>query len=308
MRLVTRLDFDGLICALLLKEKKIITDCKFAHPKDLQDGLVEIDANDVLANVPYVPGCGMWFDHHTSEQQRYGKKIDVPGDSRPLLSCARVIWEYYGGHDSFPPAFDEMMQAVDKVDSGQLDIEDIETPRGWVLLGLLTDPRTGLGRYRHFRINNEELARNIIEYCRSMDVHEILELSDVKERLVVYEQDKEAFRQMIQDNSKVYGKLVVTDLRHVPNIYVGNRFVLYTIYPNCNISMQIMWGLNKKRVVITLGYSILNRTCKLDVGKLMLAFGGGGHPQVGTCQVDADRAEETVARIVEAVEIADNQF
>lgn len=306
MRLVTRLDFDGLICALLLKEKKIITDCKFAHPKDLQDGLVEVDANDVLANVPYVSGCGMWFDHHTSEHERHGKKLEVPGDSRPLLSCARVIWEYYGGQEAFPERFDEMMLAVDKVDSGQLDIEDIEKANGWVLLGLLTDPRTGLGRYRHFRIGNEELARNIIEYCRSMDVYEILELSDVKERLVVYEEDREPFRQMIKDNSKVYDKLVVTDLRHVPHIYVGNRFVLYTIYPDCNISMQIMWGLNKKRVVITLGYSILNRTCTLDVGKLMLGFGGGGHPQVGTCQVDVDRAEETVLKIIEAVEKANN--
>ncbi|MBQ4132213.1 MAG: exopolyphosphatase [Desulfovibrionaceae bacterium] len=301
MRLVTRSDFDGLACAVLLKEKGVIGEYKFSHPKDLQDGIVEVTANDVLANVPYVKGCGMWFDHHTSEYERLGKELEVPGDSRPLKSCARVIWEYYGGYESFSSRFDSMMEAVDKVDSGQLSENDILNPEGWVMLGFIMDPRTGLGRYRDYRVSNYKLMEHLIEYCRSMDVHEILELYDVKERLDVYNKDLEPFKQMIRQNSKVYGRLLVTDLREQNVIYAGNRFMPYTLYPECNLSMQIMWGMRRQNTVVTAGYSILNRTCKVDVGSLMLKYGGGGHPQVGTCQIPNEGAEEKIAEIIEAI-------
>ena len=300
MRLVTRSDFDGLACAVLLKEKGIITSYKFAHPKDLQDGIVEIGPNDVLANVPYVPGCGMWFDHHTSEYERLGK-LEVPGDSRPLPSCARVIWDYYGGHKFFNKSLDSMMEAVDKVDSGQLSHDDVLNPQGWVMLGFIMDPRTGLGRYRDYRISNYSLMEAMIEYCRSMDVEEILELFDVKERLDIYKKDLEPFKNMLKNNSKVYDKLVVTDLRHEQVIYAGNRFMVYSLYPDCNISMQVMWGIRKQNTVATVGYSVLNRTSTLNVGSLMLKYGGGGHPQVGTCQVCNEKSEEKLAQLIEAI-------
>ena len=301
MRLVTRSDFDGLACAVLLKEKGIITSYKFAHPKDLQDGIVEIGSNDVLANVPYVPGCGMWFDHHTSEYERLKGKLEVPGDSRPLPSCARVIWEYYEGHKSFNKSLDPMMEAVDKVDSGKLTHEDILNPQGWVMLGFIMDPRTGLGRYRNYRISNYALMEAMIEYCRSMDVHEILDLFDVKERMDIYNNELEPFKKMLKTNSKVYGNLVVTDLRHQDVIHAGNRFMIYSLYPDCNISMQVMWGIRKQNTVATVGYSILNRTAKLDVGSLMLKYGGGGHPQVGTCQVCNENSEEKLTELIEAI-------
>ena len=298
MRLVTRSDFDGLACAVLLKEKGVISEYKFAHPKDLQDGIVEVTANDVLANVPYVPGCGMWFDHHSSEYERLGRKLDVPGDSRLLPSCARVIWEYYGGHETFSARFDEMMAVVDKVDSGQLDESDIVNPRGWVLLGFIMDPRTGLGRYRSYRISNYDFMEDMIEYCRSMNVDEILELFDVRERVDVYRQDAEPFRQMIMDNSKVHGRLVVTDLRGQTEIFAGNRFMIYTMYPQCNLSAQIMWGMRRQNTVMTVGYSVLNRSCKVNVGSVMLKYGGGGHPQVGTCQIPNENIEERLGEII----------
>ena len=301
MRLVTRSDFDGLACAVLLKEKGVITSYKFVHPKDLQDGIVEIDSDDILANVPYVPGCGMWFDHHTSEYERLDSKLEVPGDSRPLPSCARVIWEYYGGHDTFDKSLDPMMEAVDKVDSGQLSHDDVLNPKGWVMLGFIMDPRTGLGRYRDYRISNYSLMEHLIEYCRSMNVHEILDLFDVKERLEMYNKDLEPFKQMLQDNSTVHGKLIVTDLRYQDVIYAGNRFMIYSLYPNCNISMQVMWGIRKQNTVATVGYSVLNRTATLDVGSLMLKYGGGGHPQVGTCQIPNEQSEEKIAELIEAI-------
>lgn len=301
MRLVTRSDFDGLACAVLLKEKGIISEYKFVHPKDLQDGIVEVNENDVLANVPYVQGCGMWFDHHSSEYERVGKNLQVLGDSRPLPSCARVIWDYYGGDKSFSGRFGPMMAAVDKVDSGQLSEDDILNPEGWVMLGYIMDPRTGLGRYSDYRISNHKLMKDMIEYCRSLGVYEILELFDVKQRLDAYKQDLEPFKIMLCDNSQAYDKLVVTDLREQDIIYAGNRFMIYTLFAHCNVSMQVMWGMRKQNTVITAGYSILNRSCKVDIGSLMLKYGGGGHLQVGTCQVSNEDVEKVCAKIINEI-------
>jgi len=299
MRLVTRSDFDGLVCATLLKHLNIIDDYLFAHPKDLQDGKVEVTKKDVLANVPYVKGCGLWFDHHTSEQDRLGD-IEFEGRSEPLPSCARVIYEYYGA-DKFPPKFAPMLDAVDKVDSANLTAEDITSPSDWVLLGYIMDPRTGLGRYRDYRISNYQLMLDMIEYCRTMTAEEIMQMDDVKERLEKYRKDEPKFIQMVKDNATVYGNAVVLDLRDQDAIYCGNRFMIYTLFPDCNISIRVIWGFKRQNVVFTVGHSILNRSSKTDVGKLMLSFGGGGHRAVGTCQVAEGEVSETLKKLVERI-------
>lgn len=303
MRLVTRSDFDGLVCATLLKQLGIIDDYLFAHPKDLQDGKVEVTSKDVLANVPYVKGCGLWFDHHTSEMDRLGD-IQFEGDSRPLPSCARVIYEYYGA-DKFPAAFTTMMDAVDKVDAANLTEEDIINPEGWILLGYMMDPRTGLGRYRNYRISNYQLMLDMIEYCRTKTAEEIMDIPDVKERIDRYYEDQENFIQMLRDNVTTYDNTLVIDLRREERIYCGNRFMVYTLYPECNVSVRIIWGFKKQNIVFTVGHSILNRTCKTDIGKLMLSLGGGGHMAVGTCQVSESRVSETLKTIVDKLN-ADN--
>ena len=189
MRLVTRSDFDGLACGVLLKEAGIIDHWKFAHPKDLQDGLVEVTEDDCLANVPYVEGCGLWFDHHSSEHERLRLEGKYKGESRITPSCARIIYEYYGGAEKFP-GFEEMMEAVDKVDSGNLTIDEIQNPTGWILIGFLMDPRTGLGRWRSFTISNYQLMEKLIDACRTMTAEEILALPDVKERGSVQRTDR----------------------------------------------------------------------------------------------------------------------
>ena len=300
MRLVTRSDFDGLACAVLLKHLGLINDYMFAHPKDLQDGIVEVNANDILANVPYVPGCGMWFDHHTSEKERLGD-IKYEGRSTPLPSCARVIWEYYGGHEKFPASLDPMMEAVDKVDSAQLSREDILNPQDWVLLGFVMDPRTGLGRYRDYRISNYQLMMDMIDYCSRMSAEEILHQPDVQERTKRYFAQQKEFSQMISRCSKLVDNVLLIDLRNEEEIYSGNRFTIYAMYPKCNVSVQVIWGLKKQNVVLTVGYSIVNRSCTADVGSLMLSYGGGGHKKVGTCQVPADKAEQAINEVVEAL-------
>jgi len=300
MRLVTRSDFDGLICGVLLKSIGLIDSFKFVHPKDLQDGIIEITSDDVLANVPYVDGCGMWFDHHTSEHERIGD-IHYEGFSKPLPSCARVIWEYYGGHAKFPKELDEMLDAVDRVDSGNLTVEDITRPFGWVLLGFIMDPRTGLGRYRDYRISNYQLMLDLIDYCATKPIEEIIALPDVNERIVRYIAQEHQFQTMLQSCSASYGNVLVINLLEQEEIFTGNRFTAYALFPSCNVSVQVMWGLKKQNIVFSVGHSILNRTCKTDIGSLMLKYGGGGHRQVGTCQIPTEVAEAKLAEIVEVL-------
>lgn len=304
MRLVTRSDFDGLACAVLLKEIGLIDDYLFAHPKDLQDGLITVNENDVLANVPFVPGCGMWFDHHTSEHTRLDGSEKFKGSSRPLRSCARVIWEYYEGEKKFSKHLLPMLEAVDRVDSANLTAQEIADPKGWILLGFIMDPRTGLGRFKDFRISNYQLMLDMIDYCRTKKAEEILKNSDVVERVDVYKEQSRIFVDMLRRNSVQHENLVVTDLRNEETIYAGNRFLIYTLFLQCNISLQVMWGVRKQNVVFTLGHSILKRTCKTNVGKLMLEYGGGGHDNVGTCQIPVDKADEALKEIIKRITTA----
>lgn len=297
MRLLTRSDFDGLACGALLKELGIIDNWKFVHPKDIQDGLIEATDNDVLANIPYVPGCKLWFDHHSSETERLGSDLKYEGMSRPADSAARVIYEYYGGRERLPH-FEEMVIAVDKVDSAKLTREEILNPSGWVLLGFIMDPRTGLGRFRNFRISNYELMETLIDACRVQTIEQILENPDVKERTVVYHEQDALFRGMLKQYTRTEGNVIITDLRDVDPIYTGNRFVIYSLYPEQNISLWIVDGRAKQNCPIAVGHSVLNRTSKTDVGALLLKYGGGGHRQVGTCQVPYEDADKVIAEFV----------
>ncbi len=298
MRLLTRSDFDGLICAVLLQEAGVMDDWKFVHPKDIQDGLIKISEKDILANVPYAPGCGMWFDHHSSENERHGMKMEFNGASQAAPSAARVIWDYYGGHETFSEKYDEMMRYVDKVDSADLTVDEIRNPTGWVLLGFIMDPRTGLGRYRDYSISNYQLMEELIGFCRTLSIEKIMQLPDVQERVKRYFDQQDLFISMLRKCSTVQGNVVVIDLREQEEIYTGNRFLVYSLYPECNVSMQVIWGLKKQNTVVTVGHSILNRSCKTNVGKLMLQYGGGGHDTVGTCQLPHGNAEKIIQDIL----------
>lgn len=306
MRLITRSDFDGLACGALLKEAGIIDCWKFAHPKDLQDGLVEVNENDCLANVPFVPGCGLWFDHHSSEFERNELKGKYKGESRITPSCARIIYEYYGGRERFPQ-FDDMMEAVDKVDSGHLTRDEILNPTGWILVGFLMDPRTGLGRWRQFTISNYQLMEKLIDACRTMTTDEILNLPDVRERIDVYWEQSAKFKEMVLKNTRTEGNVIITDLRGVDPIYTGNRFMIYSLYPDQNVSAWIVNGRGGLGCSAAVGYSILNRTCTLDVGSLMLKYNGGGHKAVGTCQFSPENMDTDLPKMLdELCDLANN--
>ena len=291
MRLLTRSDYDGLMCAVLLKELGKYDEIKFVHPKDIQDNLIEVTREDILVNIPYVPGCGIWFDHHTSEQERgVSEGFEFDGANWPAPSCARVIYEYYK-EDGRLEKFEEMLEAADKADSAQFTRDEILNPTRWVMLSFIMDPRTGLGRYRDYRVSNYQLMMMLIDELRSKSVDEILALEDVQERVRRYEEHKPHFLQMMFEYSTAEGDVIVTDLRDVPETYVGNRHVIYALYPYQNISIRIFDGKDKEFCVFSVGYSILNRTSTVDVGSLMLKYGGGGHKAVGTCQVAYEDAE-----------------
>jgi nanoRNase/pAp phosphatase (c-di-AMP/oligoRNAs hydrolase) len=293
-RLVTRSDFDGLVCAVLLKDRGIIDDIKFVHPKDMQDGKVEITDRDITTNLPYVAGAHLVFDHHSSEVLRNGSADNyVIQASAP--SAARVVYDYYGGREAFPTISEAMMTAVDKGDAAQFNLDEILDPQGWDLLNFLMDARTGLGR---FRISNYQLMMELIDYCKNHSIEEILALPDVNERVELYNQQSSLFSDQLKRCATMHGNLVVLDLRSESTIFAGNRFLIYALFPQSNISIHVLWGLNQQNTVFAVGKSILDRSSHTNIGELMLEYGGGGHENAGTCQLDNALAEVTLEMLV----------
>lgn len=303
MRLITRSDFDGLASAVLLVEKGVVDEYKFVHPKDIQDGKVEVTDNDVLANIPYVPGCGMWFDHHVSEGERLDiKKLKFQGNARPAPSAAQVIWDFYGGEETFGKHFLNLIDAVNKTDTGNLERKEILNPKEWILLSFIMDPRTGLGRFHDFRISNYALMEDMIQYCRTKKAKEILAIPDVQERTTLYHEQQALFQDMLKRCCQIHGNVIVTNLLNEETIYSGNRFLVYAVYPEQNIEVRVMWGREKKNVVFACGNSILNRTSQTNLGKLMLEYGGGGHKRVATCQIPIEDHERVFEEIIKRIQ------
>jgi nanoRNase/pAp phosphatase (c-di-AMP/oligoRNAs hydrolase) len=302
-RLITRSDFDGLACAMMLKELKMIDEIKFVHPKDVQDGKIELTKEDITTNLPYDPRVGMAFDHHESEIDRLkatetGGKLIIDPKAR---SAARVVYEYFGGKEKMPRISDELMAAVDKGDSADFTLDEILEPEGWVLLHYLMDARTGLGRFREFRISNYDLMMELIDYCLDHSIDEILELPDVKERVDLYFDQAQQFKEQLRRIARVHGKVVVLDLRNEEIIHAGNRFMIYALYPEAQISVHVAWGFKKQNTAVMIGKSIVNKHSNVDIGELGLKYGGGGHRNAGTCQLDNDIVDQELPKIIEAL-------
>ncbi|MBF0342551.1 MAG: exopolyphosphatase [Magnetococcales bacterium] len=301
-RLVTRSDFDGLVCAVLLKELGLINDIKFVHPKDMQDGKIAITDRDITTNLPYVEGVHLAFDHHLSETIRRGTEKPVNHIIHPdAPSAARVVYDYYGGASAFPRISQEIMEAVDKGDAARFSREEILNPTGWVLMNYLMDARTGLGRFRTFKVSNYQLMMQLIDNCREMSIEAILELPDVKERVEIYFDHETRFKEQLHRCSTVHKNLVVLDLREEETIWAGNRFMIYALFPQCNISIHVLWGFQKQNTVFAIGKSILDRNSKTNVGELALRYGGGGHQNAGTCQVGNEVAAEKLQELVATI-------
>lgn len=297
-RLITRSDFDGLVCAMILKELGLIDEIKFVHPKDMQDGLIEVTKDDISTNLPYVEGIGMAFDHHLSETIRVGTKENYIIDPNSP-SAARVVYNYYTkkGH-RLDRISHEIMEAVDKADSAQYSMDEILNPKGWTLMNFLMDARTGLGRFRNFTISNYQLMMKLIDFCLDHKIEDVLELPDVKERVDLYFEQQELFKKQIEKIHQIHGKVVILPLKNEEVIHAGNRFMVYAMYPETEISVHVMWGLKQQNTVLTIGKSIVNRNSQVNIGDICLKYGGGGHKNAGTCQVPNDKAEEILAEIL----------
>ena len=297
-RLITRSDFDGLVCAMILKELDLIDDIKFVHPKDMQDGIIPVTDHDITTNLPYVEGVYLAFDHHSSEVTRAGGPKPNHIIEADAPSAARVVYNYYGGSAKLPRITEEIMLAVDKADSAQFTLEEILNPTGWVLLSFLMDARTGLGRFRNFRISNYELMMQLIDFCLDHPIEQILELPDVKERVDLYFEQQDLFKAQIERIHQIHKDVVVLPLKDEDPIYTGNRFLVYAMYPETKISVHVMWGLKKQNTAVTIGKSIVNRSSDFDIGELCLKYGGGGHKNAGTCQLSNDEADALIPKII----------
>lgn len=300
-RLVTRSDFDGLVCAMLLKELNIIDEIKFVHPKDVQDGKIELSENDITTNLPFDKRVGLAFDHHESELIRnkaedYRDKYIIDGKAK---SAARVVFDHYGGAKTFTHVSEEIMQAVDKSDSADFTQDEILNPTGWVLMNFLMDARTGLGRFHDFRISNYALMMELIDYCVDHSIEDVLELPDVKERVDLYFEQQDLFKEQLKKLTKVEGKVAVIDLRNEETIYAGNRFMVYAMWPETELSVHVAWGFQKQNTAVMIGKSIINRNSSFNIGELCLSYGGGGHANAGTCQIDNDKIDTELPVILD---------
>jgi nanoRNase/pAp phosphatase (c-di-AMP/oligoRNAs hydrolase) len=297
-RLVTRSDFDGLVCAMLLKQLRLAEEILFVHPKDVQDGQVEIGPGDITTNLPYSPAAHLVFDHHHSETLRNPTIAANHIIDPDAPSAARVVYDHYGGRDRFPSIAPELMRAVDQADSARYSLEEVLHPTGWTLLNFLMDSRTGLGRFRDFRISNYQLMMQLIDACQDHGIDEILQLPDVKERVDLYLRQAEAFVAQLRRCTSLRGSVAVVDLRGEDVIHAGNRFMVYALFPACTVSIHVLWGKQRQNTVLAVGKSILNRASTADIGALALAHGGGGHANAGTCQVPHGDADRVVSELV----------
>jgi len=291
MRIFTRGDLDGFACSVLVTTMESVKEIMFVHPKDAQDGRFEATSEDILVNLPYVPGCGLWFDHHISEEKKLKDIKGFKGAYAVAPSAARVVYNYYRSPKL--DVYKEMLSDIDRFDSGQLTTEDVVDPKGWILLGYTLDPRSGLGP------EFQKYFRWLVEYVKEVPLDKVLEHREVKKRIDKLRAEQAEFTQILKEHAKQDGNVVLTDLRHLNNVPTGNRFLVYTMFPTANAEVRIFWGKAKQNVVIACGHSIFNRTCKSNMGRMLAEYGGGGHTGAGTCQVPTEKSEQVIKEIIQ---------
>ena len=291
-RLITRDDFDGLASCLLLKKLDLIDDILFVHPRQMQHGQVVLTERDISSNLPYVAGIYMAFDHHLSEITRVGTDCRnfICNPEKP--SAARVIYEYFNMTEKFPSLFDELLLNVDKADSADFTKEDILNPTGWILFNFILDPKTGFSRFHDFSMTNEQLIRSFVDSWEGESIEQILQRPEIQERVLMYHTYQEHFMDQIERCALVHKNIVIVDLTQEEILYPGNRFMVYALYPQCDLSLFIQKENGSDKITFSVGRSILKKTSPVNVGDLMLKYHGGGHKGAGTCQSEISDLEK----------------
>lgn len=294
MRLITRGDLDGLTSAVIITMKEPVGEIMLIHPQEITDGKIDVRADDILANVPYHPNAALWFDHHLLTDSNAKPPEHYKGRYRVAPSAARLVYEYYLEKDPDDPDLKRLAKLVeetDRLDAAQLTPDDVERPRDYILLGYTIDSRTGLGAFKDYFVK-------LVGWLKTMPIDKVLEQPDVQERIDRIRRDQEEFRRLLQRNSFRMNNVVVTDLREMDHLPAGNRFLIYTLFPESNVSLRVHWGPHRNSVIAAVGHSIFNRTCKTSVGELMSKYGGGGHRGAGTCVLPLDSAADAIDEIL----------
>ncbi|HEY5648555.1 MAG TPA: exopolyphosphatase [Nitrospiria bacterium] len=290
MRLVTRGDLDGLTSAVLISTMENIESIELIHPQDITDNKFKITKNDIMANLPYNPECALWFDHHLLTKSNKKPPEDVKGRHALAPSTARVIYDYYQSEKL--RKFEHLVQETDRLDSAQLTREDVLSPEGVVLLGFTVDGRTGIGAFKDYFLN-------LVERLQTLPIDEVLKLPEVAERISLIQRENTLFQKSLMDHSRLDGNVVITDFRPLEKVPVGNRFLVYTLFPDANVSVRLQRGPQNAYVVATLGHSIFNRTSMANCGEICSRFGGGGHKGAGAVPLKGAGVEEKISEIIQ---------
>jgi hypothetical protein len=294
MRLVTRPDLDGLTCAVLLSQTERLDAIELVHPQDVSDRRVPIGPADILANLPYHPSCGMWFDNHLLTDPKAMPPTGFKGRYGKAPSAARLVYEHYLPSHPGLARHETLVAETDRLDSAQLSLQDVVSPAGYILVGLTLDPRTGLGSLR-------EYFDLLLPAVRDRTVDEVLALPEVRERAARMRDQDHAFREAALAHSRLDGNVVLTDLRPLDTLPVGNRFLVFTLFPQANVAVRVQWGPGREKVAVSTGKSIFNRTSRANLGVLMSLYGGGGHGGAGACLLPTATADARIAEIVAAL-------
>jgi len=313
MRLVTRADFDGLVCGALITKFEPIEDYLYVEPKFMQDGLVEIRNGDIITNLPYHPNCTLWFDHHvTNTTPDFPKPIVLgQGGFRLAPSAARVVLEYYTelgnrrqttGNSNSPEEIAEflgtarmqhLMHEADRIDAGKLEQEDVLNPQGYVLISMTTDGRNA---------GDEPYWLKVINLLRDATLEEMLSDPEIKRRCERIQNEQEKLRKLLLERTTYKGNVIYCDLRGVKEIPDGNRFLIFTLFPKGNIQVKVAHDSQRENTTaISVGYNIFNPTSNVNVGELLKNYGGGGHKVVGSSRVPNEQAEQAIKEILAAV-------
>jgi hypothetical protein len=315
MRLVTRADFDGLVCGALITFMEEIDAYLFVEPKFMQDGVVEIRSGDIIANLPYHPACTLWFDHHVTNAESWRRHLgDQANPDRTIAigkggfalapSAAGIVYRYYlqrekelGNGDTLSllssARWQRLIEETDKIDAGELTPEDVLRPAGYVLVSMTADGK---------RAEDEPYWLRLIELLRDRSLDEILADPEVEKRCREILDAQERLKTILIERAELKGNVIFVDLRGIKGIPDGNRFLLYTLFPTGNISIRVADDSQRPNTTaISVGYNIFNTTSRVNVGALMEKHGGGGHRVVGSCRVAEQEAERAIREIFEAV-------
>lgn len=295
MRLVTRGDLDGVTSAVLITTMEDIDSIELIHPQDVTDKRFEITSNVIMANLPYHPACGMWFDHHELTLSNESPPARFKGKHAIAPSVARVIYDYYASDRL--KKYEHLVAETDRLDSAALNITDVKDPQGIILLGFTMDSRSGLGGFKSY-------FNNLVMWLKTMTTEKVLSQPEVKERVKNLRENNAAFLKLLRENSRRDGNVVITDFRSLEKVPVGNRFLIYTLFPETNVSVRVHWGPQKKFVAASVGHNIFNRTSKANCGRICSVFEGGGHKGAGGCPLPPNRADAMIAQIVKMLKSA----